>query len=256
MREQCKNNLRAIGVAVHAYHDASSADKALKVLPPARLADGYATWAVLLAPHLANDHPLHAWDVQTTYFEQKDDVRQAALLQFICPARRRSDLLSQSGDVDQAGKFFPGAVGDYGSVAGDDVKTWTGPNADGALIIADVLQRNGDRILKWQSRTSLASLTRGESYTMLLGEKHALPSHLGEAEFGDGSLYNGQLPANFSRIAGVGHPLARKIYDPFNNNFGSWHHGVCNFLMADGTVRVLTNDVSELVLGNLARRGE
>ena len=48
-RMQCKNNLRLIGQAFQAYHDASSADKALKRLPPSHIAEGYATWAVLLA---------------------------------------------------------------------------------------------------------------------------------------------------------------------------------------------------------------
>ncbi len=253
LREQCKNNLKMLGGAFHQYHD-----KNLKRLPPSRIADGYATWAVLLAPYLTKDNPLLGWDQQTTYFDQKDEVRQAVLIQFICPARRRDDMLSESGDFDKAGKHIPGAVGDYGDVAGDGSKDhdWTGPNANGALVIADVLQRNGDRIVKWESRTSFESLTRGQSYTLLLGEKHALPDHLGDAEFGDGSLYNGARPANFSRIAGPGYPLAKAIDEPFNNNFGSWHNGICSFLMADGTVRSMANDVSDLVLGQLARRGE
>ncbi len=160
--------------------------------------------------------------------------------------------------MDKAGTQIPGAVGDYGCVAGDGSKEhdWTGPDANGALVIADVLQRKGERIVKWESRTSLESLTRGQSYTLLLGEKHALPDHLGDAEFGDGSLYNGARPANFSRVAGPDYPLANAIDAPFDNNFGSWHNGICHFLMADGTVRPMAIDVSEAVLGQLARRGE
>jgi hypothetical protein len=258
LREQCKNNLKLLGEAFHQYHDASSADKNLKRLPPARIADGYATWAVLLAPYLTKESPIVAWDEQASYFDQNDDARRAVLIQFICPARRRDDLVSEAGDFDKAGKHIPGAVGDYGNVAGDGDKDhdWTGPNANGALVIADVLQRKGGRIVKWESRTSFDSLTRGQSYTLLLGEKHVLPDHLGDAEFGDGSLYNGARPANFSRIAGPGYPLAKAIDEPFNNNFGSWHSGICNFLMADGTVRPLAINVSETVLGQLARRGE
>jgi hypothetical protein len=250
LRVQCRNNLKLLGEAFHRYQDAS--------LPPARIADGYATWAVLLAPHLTKDHPLLGWDQQTSYFAQADDVRQAVLIQFICPSRRRPDMLSQAGDLDKAGTHISGAVGDYGAVAGDGSKDhdWTGPKANGALILADVLQSNGERIVKWQSRTGYESLTRGQSYTLLLGEKHALPDHLGDAEFGDGSLYNGAQPANFARIAGPGYPLANAIDAPFNNNFGSWHNGICHFLMADTTVRPMAIDVSESVLGQLARRGE
>lgn len=258
VRVQCRNNLKMLGEAFRKYHDASSADKKLKRLPPARIADGYATWAVLLAPYLTDDHKLLGWDQQATYFDQRDEVRQAVLIQFICPARRRNDMLSEAGDLDKAGTHISGAVGDYGCVAGDGAKDhdWSGPNANGALVSADVLQRKGDRIVMWESRTSFESLTRGQSYTLLLGEKHALPDHLGDAEFGDGSLYDGARPANFARVAGPGFPLARAIDEPFNNNFGSWHNGICHFLMADGAVRVMAIDVTDTVLGQLARRGE
>lgn len=255
--EQCKNNLKAIGEAFRGYHDASAADPAHKRLPPSRIADDYATWAVLIAPYLTKDSPLLEWDQQLTYFDQKDESRRAALIKFICPARMRSDLESAAGDRDRTGKQIPGAVGDYGNGAGDNSKghDWTGPHADGAIVIALVLERKGDRIVKWQSRTGLESLTRGESHTMLLGEKHALPDHLGDADFGDGSLYNGGKPASFSRIAGPDNPVARWIDEPFNNNFGSWHQGVCNFLFADGSVKALAKDISPTVLGQLGRRG-
>jgi len=200
LREQCKNNLRMLGEAFRAYHDASSAETSLQRLPPARIADGYATWAVLLGPHLTKEHALLSWDQQLPYYQQSDETRQAPLANFLCPARRRADLLSVAGDVDRAGKLFPGAVGDYACVAGDGAKEhdWTGPRANGPLVIAEVLQSKGDRILKWRSETSYASFARGQSYTLLVGEKHAMPDHLGDAEFGDGSLYNGGKPANFS----------------------------------------------------------
>lgn len=255
-REQCKNNLKLIGEAFRQYHDAPAEGQGLKRLPPSRIADGYATWAVLLAPHLTKDSPLLEWDPQLSYFDQKDAPRQAPLIQFVCPARNRSDLLSSAGDLDKADKLFPGALGDYANVAGDDANDWTGPNANGALVIADVLERKDGRIVKWQSRTNYDSLIRGQSHTLLVGEKHVQPIHLGDAEFGDGSLYNGDKPANFSRIAGPGFPLARSMDDPFNKNFGSWHKGVCNFLLADGSVNTMANDVSETVLGKLARRDE
>ena len=68
-REQCKNNLRHLGLAFRAYHDTSSADKGLMRLPPSRIAEGYATWAVLLPlPHLLKEHPLQQWDLRAFYY--------------------------------------------------------------------------------------------------------------------------------------------------------------------------------------------
>jgi hypothetical protein len=124
------------------------------------------------------------------------------------------------------------------------------------MIVADVIGRKDGRIVDWSSRTSLAMLTRGDSYTFLLGEKHVQEGHIGDAAFGDGSLYNGSHPASFSRVAGPGFPLARSIVDPVNANFGSYHNGICHFLMADTSVRPMTIDTSEDVLGQLARRGD
>jgi hypothetical protein len=252
-RAQCENNLRLIGVAFRAYHGNPDDRNARLKLPPSYLADGYATWAVIIAPHLSNDSPLVQWDLQKSYFAQPTETREARLIQFFCPSRHRLEALSSAGDVE-VGKHFPGGLGDYASVAGDRDTDWTGPNATGALVVADVLERQDDRIVKWKSRTSLESLTRGEAYTMLLGEKHVPVDHLGDAAFGDGSLYNGQHPASFSRIAGPGYPLATSIDAPFNKNFGSGHNGVCIFLMADASRRVLTTDTSEFVLGEMARR--
>ena len=258
LRAHCQNNLRQIGQAIRAYHDASAVDKPRKRLPPSRIADGYATWAVLIAPHLVKEHPLLQWDEHQSYFAQTIEVREARLRLYFCPAWPRGETLSVAGDIDPAKTLVPGALGDYACVAGDGDKEhdWTGVSANGAMILADVMERKGGRIVDWRSRTSLASLTRGDSYTFLLGEKHVPVDHPGEAAFGDGSLYNGGHPASFSRVAGPGFPLARSIAEPFNTNFGSYHNGISHFLMADTSVRPMSIDTSEEVLGQLARRGD
>jgi hypothetical protein len=164
--------------------------------------------------------------------------------------------LSISGDALIKGEHVPGALGDYACAAGDGDPqfAWTGPDANGAIILADVLEKQDDLILRWQSRTSVASLTRGLAYTILLGEKHVPPEGIGQAAFGDGSLYNGQHPASVSRVGGPGFGLALTPEAPMNNNFGSSHPGVCQFLMADTSVRALRVDVSEEVLGKMIVR--
>jgi hypothetical protein len=247
-REQCKKNLASIGKAIQGYQDKAQG------LPPSYIAPGYATWAVLLAPHLSADTPLTKWNRQDPYLVQSRDVREAPLNTFFCPARVRTTVLSEFGDDDADGQNVPGALGDYASVAGDREDGWTGPNATGAFVVADVTDRKDNRIVSWQSRTSLASLTRGIEVTIVVGEKHVPEGTFGDAKFGDGSLYNGANPASFSRIAGPGFPLATGPDAPFNRNFGSYHHGVCLFVRADSSVLVLANHTDELILGELARR--
>src|ERR1051325_895289 len=97
LRTQCKVNLMQFSVAMQTY------DHVLKALPPARIAEGYGTWAVLLMPYLPEqykEHPLQKWDKQQSYFAQPAEVREARLILFFCPQRPRTETLSQAGDVD------------------------------------------------------------------------------------------------------------------------------------------------------------
>src|SRR5438105_1203678 len=64
LRVHCMNNLRRIGTALHSFHDVSGgAQPALAFLPAARIADGYATWAVQIAPHM-DAAQLQAWKLE------------------------------------------------------------------------------------------------------------------------------------------------------------------------------------------------
>ena len=235
------NNLRRIGEGVQSYHKSHDA------LPPARIADGYATWAVLLAPHVSGDHPLAAWDSQKRFVDQEEKVRHAALLMCFCPARLRT---TPTGD--------DGALGDFAAVSGnaDPRHDWTGPDANGPLILGEVLKRKDDLILAWRSRVTFQSLKRGLGYTLLVGEKHVPAGHLGDAASGDGSLYDGRHPASCARVAGPGFGLAASTSDPMNNNFGSAHAGLCQFLVADGSVRSFAFSTDPTVLGRLTTRDE
>jgi hypothetical protein len=252
LRLQCMNNLRRLGDAAVGFQTANG------FLPPARIADGYATWAVLLAPHLDDKSPLMDWDKSQSFFAQKQVIRETLLPVYFCPARPRSSALSED-DVDPAtGKHVAGAVGDYAGVSGtgDPAHPWDGPDADGTIVLGDVLERDGDRIVRWRGRTSLPATQeeRGLSQTLLIGEKHVPISEEGRTAVGDGSLYDGRYPANSARIAGPGHGLAKEVTAPFHTNFGSAHPGVCLFLRADGSVVPLAVDVNEEVLGQMARR--
>jgi hypothetical protein len=263
MRVQCADNLRRLGNAVRSFHDFARAaeEKPRRFLPPSRLADGYATWAVLIAPHLVQKSPLADWDVRQSYVVQPPRAREAILPVFFCPARLRvrTTLLSTAGDVDPAtGTNAAGALGDYAGVAGTGSAQhdWTGPDADGSIILAEVLAKDNALITAWRGRVSLDDLVRGQSYTLLLGEKHVPPSGFGLAEFGDSSLYNGAVPASCTRVGGPGHGLAPDATAPYRTNFGSYHPDICLFIQADIGLRTMSVTVDENLLGRLTRRGE
>jgi len=254
-RAQCAHNLKTLGDGVQTFHD-KSAIKDKRWLPPSRIADGYATWPVLIAPYLKSDHPLTNWDPTRRYVEQEPSVREAWLKEMFCPSRSRPSRLSVAGDVDAAGQHHPGAVGDYGCVSGDGDKAhpWKTKDANGAMILGEVLEMKDERILRWRSRTGLESLTRGTSYTLLLGEKHVPKDAWGQADQGDGSIFNGGRPAGSARVGGPGFPLATAQAAAFENNFGGNHQNVCLFLAADLSLKALTSSISQDVLGEMMRR--
>ena len=46
-RTQCTNNVKQIGLAIHNFHDAR------KILPPCRIVEHHATWALVILPWVA-----------------------------------------------------------------------------------------------------------------------------------------------------------------------------------------------------------
>jgi hypothetical protein len=286
-RAGCENNLRQIGQAIYLFRDHTRPP----ALPPSRIVDHYATWAALLLPYLPQGQARGDFDTTQPYFQQPDEVRQLQVPAYYCPTRRGPGQNSTSGDVAgpaaEGQNHYPGALGDYACAAGDGDPRfpWTGANANGTLILGRILKKDPDgRILRWQGRTDiqvekkdkvavlrvrnrkdndeplaqiLKGVQRGTSDTILVGEKHLPLDGFGKAEQGDGSVYNGGRPANFSRIAGPKHGLASSPSAPLDLNaptFGSYHPGVCLFLMADGSARVITTSIDDRLLGQLVIR--
>jgi hypothetical protein len=248
-QKACANNLRRMGEAILGFHEEK------KFLPPARIAPGYATWGVVIAPRLQKDSGLAEWDLARRYADQSAKARAALITPFFCPTRQRTEWESTAGEgLDQ--DLLPGALGDYACASGDGdpQKPWTGALANGAIILGEVLEEKDGLILRWQGRTNLASLVRGQSYTLLVGEKHVPLDQLGQTKAGDGSFYNGAVPASSGRVGGLGFGLALSPLTPFNTNFGSAHAGICQFLHADGSVHAYANAMPEELLGRLIRR--
>ena len=217
-RSKCQNNLKQLSLACHGYHDAHG------YLPPSRIArDAYATWIVLIMPHIENDNTYKLWNVALGYTHRPRKLRQATIKIFYCPSRPRGNLLSPSnqnrpgtgltpGQVNGAPVDLSGAAGDYACCAGDG----TDRNlfrANGALISGNVYNppppgpQGGDNgidqpnlnppaiplvpILGYRGYTNLTIITDGTSNTFMLGEKHVLKGQEGNESTGDHSIYNG-----------------------------------------------------------------
>jgi len=240
-RTQCTNNLKQIGLGFHNYHDT------FKALPPGRIdTNGGATWAVLILPYIEQGDLFKLWDIHQLYYDQKKAFfLQNQVATYYCPARRTAadNPLSISGDEDH-----PGALGDYGVCDGDDSQdhAYNTQWANGAIVCSSYgFDASGNGLpgvaTHWKSMTTFASITDGTSNTFLVGEKHlqiGTNGQGGDNGYGDGSIYNGDPEnQNAARIASKSVLLAISPHTNYNKQFGSWHEGICQFVMCDGSVK-------------------
>ena len=259
-RTKCANNLKQIGLAVHAYHDEN------KSLPPTYLTGtGNAPWCYLVLPHLEQGNLFdQLGDPHDLYYFRKQPAIETSAAVYSCPARTRPVTLSLDADSRAAVGHRAGALGDYAAVGGTGIPSWYWYNtSDGPMLpIADnytyaVVNGTGLRVIGWQGSTRFASITDGLSATLLVGEKHVPLGQEGRIAGGDTSIWNDDYAHPFVRAAGPGYGLARTPADAYNYQFGSPHAGGrCQFVMCDGSVRSLSPSVPTSVLALLAARND
>jgi prepilin-type N-terminal cleavage/methylation domain-containing protein len=278
-RMQCSNNLRQMGLAVHNWHDARRA------IPPSFLTGGgTSTWAGLILPFMENQSVYDTGDLgeKTVYALWAKSKASRALVQtqisaYYCPTRLGKRL---SRNDTQRGGIGPisGACIDYAMNVGDGlVAPWWGDFNSKPMRPCDGFSRSthisasvySGKLVGtdpywlyqgWRSLRTFADIRDGLSNTLMLGEKHITPDHLGNYDYGDGTFFSDDSVANTCRMAGPSYPLAAMPTDPelgdppFNNGrFGSWHTGgVCQFVMGDGSVQAISPAINSAVLGYLA----
>ena len=133
----------------------------------------------------------------------------------------------------------PGALGDYAAstgTTGHDLLT-AGNNTplNGAFHVGEI--GKGVRFLE---------ITDGLSNTILIGEKHVQPNKFGVAN-NDCSIFDGANIACSTRAGGVNYPIATSLADTAWK-FGSYHPNGCQFVFADGSVRMLPSNIDSHTL--------
>jgi len=260
-RTQCLNNLRQLGLAVQNYEGAH------QQIPPARPADGFLTWPVLLMPFLEADNLHQQFDLQAQYSAQDPSVVAQGMQVMICPSRRTGIPIS----LEETNGALPGVVGDYAGNAGSQAHL---ADFQWALFVNEVdgvfnsgLERD-NRVVnsrltgQFKGRFGFEDVTDGLSSTQFIGEKFVSSARLGEpGGNGDGCIYNGNEPATFMRLAGGG--FLRLASSPEDATvvgdfpiFGSAHPGTVGFVFGDGSTHSLDVDIDGDVLARLSARND
>ena len=279
---QCESHLRQIGLATLNLNDATGA------FPPARLRarndfsihaceTSQPSWLVRILPYLEQQTFADQWDAYKAFTLHSPQVREHVPPLFVCPARRSAEqAVIASQEIEQEYTFpcgcsfkelvtmVGGAVGDYagnhGDLTGgsfdDEYAYWRGGNGTGVIISSRPVCQNYEPT-GWKDKIRNKDLVDGASHTILAGEMHIPAGRLAEAPE-NGPMYNGKDLTAFARVGGVGIGLARGPTDQSVPviGFGSWHPGVCPFVMADGSLRLVANEIDTQTLAQLTRRDD
>jgi prepilin-type N-terminal cleavage/methylation domain-containing protein len=266
-RMSCSNNLKQIGLGTHNFHDATG------FLPPDRIRDDWATWAVLLMPYIEQDNVFKNWNLQmrANATEQTAAAMQNNIKTYFCPGRR-----GVPGGFSNNG----GGMSDYATCSSTNnangflcIGTASGVRPDGTTITANFsASPAGTRILTWKGQTSLNAIPDGTSNTLVIGEKFIRQASMtGRNE--DRSVYNSAVQNAYQRNLGV-HPnngnvwrLVDRIdaklpadtgsgfnWPLCNASFGGPHPGQCLFVFGDGSVKGIRTSVDPVMLHRLGHR--
>ena len=248
-----------------------------KTFNETRCATTQPTWLVRILPYLEEPVQAARWNLYGRFEDHAEDIRSFVPSVYVCPTRRTvqeaiipSETIVKpivypcgcgGGEVIQ---LTSGGVGDYagnhgdytGGSFGEETDYWRAGNGTGVIISSQPICREGVRP-GWIGKIRQKDLIDGASKTFLAGEMHIPDGRLAKVPE-NGPIYDGaDLPA-FGRIGGPGIPLASGPADTTVPiiGFGSWHPGVCPFVLADGSVQIVENLIDTEVLRSYCRRAD
>jgi prepilin-type N-terminal cleavage/methylation domain-containing protein len=249
-RAQCANNLKQIGLAMHGYHDRNGA------LPPGYTSKDKADgtdggpgwgWAAYLLDDLEESNLRRQLDVGYGIHAAQTVARTMVLPVYACP----SDPVLDAFSVCNASNLPLTEVGPSHYVA------MFGRGDLGAKQNAI-----GDGVFYRNSKTRLGDVTDGLSNTLFVGERGtnlALASWTGAPPTAIVPARAPSLPAGRAPAFTLGHTGdAAGFYVPnsFQSvaGFSSFHPGVVQFLVGDGSVRCIRDGTSPAVWEGLGTR--
>jgi prepilin-type N-terminal cleavage/methylation domain-containing protein len=273
-RSQCVNHLKQIGLATHNYSDSRQG------LPLSRDFCHHGSWASQLWPYLEESSLKDLWHPRNAFWFQPKQAREAQVPVYLCPSRRAPPQLSKPGQEPRgsAPADVVGSLADYAGCAGDGTEyssRWDYYDTGGSkppfgahgviMCYHDIFYKCGKgtpaenvQYLGHEPWMTFAKIEDGASKTLMFGEKHVPERGFGYYSQGetysDNSVLNGDNFPTVARLAGPGFGLARSKEEKVDIQFGGPHPGICQFVMADGSVQPINVSIDEVVLGFFANR--
>ncbi|WP_339727102.1 DUF1559 domain-containing protein [uncultured Gimesia sp.] len=245
-RSTCKNNLKQVGIALHNYHEthrcfpsgwaqpSTASTCQANSTAPSGCRPGWG-WGTMLLPFIEQATLYNALDVRSTQLVvPPSDASKTTIPIFRCPSDSGSKLNS-----DRGGHATSNYKGVYGT-RGINRTVNSNPHNTAA----------GDGSFSSNSSTRLRDITDGASNTTMIGE--TTRGRVGS------NTYNGGIWVGYydnGKTASVvwlteNHPAAL-INGTREWAFSSTHTGGAHFLLGDGAVRFLSENIDGTTYENL-----
>ena len=268
-RLQCANNFKQVGLAMHNYH------ASMKMFPPGVVmyADWYvpwdfcgmvgtsgyyhgAGWGAFILPYLEQQQVYDQFDfsLRSCNVDPNFAAGRALIPAYLCPSDPQGDeLVSNTGSTDGKPPDLLEEE-DYRrtSMAGvTDSMDWTCNTVTARQF------SKADGMMAQLQGCRIRDVVDGTSNTLMVGEvtgggRGSYNSHFWVSQTLS-DTYDGIN--GISTIPGGSPSWAGNSYAWRDASFSSFHPGGCHFLMADGSVQFLSENIASISLSALATRG-
>jgi prepilin-type N-terminal cleavage/methylation domain-containing protein len=280
-RTSCRNNMKNLGLAIHNYHDT------FRVFPYA-WGSNQEAWSALILPQIEQgalysslvwvNSGTDDWSgITSTHFAWPNKVACGKLLPvFRCPSMAQPEHVSNQGIPDRVPPSYRCVSSGYAS--SDDSSTRVAPYNVDPYSSLEASETNGqlDGIMFGVSNTSLRDVLDGSSNTLLLGESYTEYNYSKDGQGMDywtffvPQLNNAGVATSWRPGAksGTEHTeVAGSMVVPINSrlnplisgvlmemSFGSYHTGGAFFVLGDGSVRFLSENIDINLCHSLGTR--
>ena len=250
-RSQCKNNLKQIGLAIHNYHDT------MNCFPPGGLHVGtQASWLVMILPYIDQANLYTTINFNVSSYTLIQPVALNRVASFLCPSSHDERSPTESS-TPTGGTSTPCYTTHYYGVMGPGldmtnpvtgslylVENGTGNSGLGGFGVQGLLGTSRVTSVNRSAVKRMRDATDGTSNTFLVAElsydTRKANCYRAWTRGNGGTNAMGSAKNIVKGINVAGYNGSSNFNSP---SFGSLHIGGAHFLMGDGTVRFVSENI-------------
>ena len=233
-RMACKNRLKQLGLALQNYHDVHN------VLPPGWIAPQGWPWSVYILPHLEQKPLYDSLYVGLQNPPNAGTPLDVSLPGFVCPSDTfppRNPYYSHDGSIGYYKSNYPG------------VHAFNNQ-------ISNTIYQQGRGVFGMSSSTSFKDIADGTSTTFLVGERRLGGGRFAAGIWMSAVFGNGRILAGPAVVGTCGNRVTINSTWGAVIGFSSFHPGGAQFVLVDGSVRFVSENINGLTYRHLAEMND